>query len=96
MVKKTFQFFFIKLFNNFGKKDFFSNCELFISNINRNLNCIFSNFNKIFPIFDIFYKKFGLFRLKKQKQAKSKQLITCKFLSNFILSVNGLCWLRME
>ena len=31
--EKTFQFFFIKLFNNFGKKDFFSNYEIFISNL---------------------------------------------------------------
>ena len=54
--EKTFQFFFIKFFNNFGKKDFFANYELFISNINRNLNCIFRNFIKIFPISDIFYK----------------------------------------
>ena len=68
--EKTFQFFFIKLFNNFGKKDFFSNYELFISNINRNLNCIFRNFIKIFPIFDIFYKNLDYLD-KKNKQIKT-------------------------
>ena len=71
--------------DNFGKKDFFSNYELFISNINRNLNCIFRNFIKIFPIFDIFYKNLDYLDKKKQKQAKSKQLISCKFLSYSIL-----------
>jgi hypothetical protein len=65
------QFFFIKLFNNFGKKDFFSNYELFISNINRNLNCIFRSFIKIFPIFDIFYK--NLDYLGKKNKNKQNQ-----------------------
>jgi hypothetical protein len=68
--EKKFQFFFIKLFNNFGKKDFFPNYELFISNINRNLNCIFRNFIKIFPIFDIFYKNLDYLD-KKNKQIKT-------------------------
>ena len=69
--EKTFQFFFIKFFNNFGKKDFFASYELFISNINRNLNCIFRNFIKIFPIFDIFYK--NLDYLDKKNKNKQNQ-----------------------
>jgi hypothetical protein len=39
----------------------------------------------IFPIFDIFYKNLDYLDKKKQKQAKSKQLISCKFFSYFIL-----------
>ena len=68
--EKTFQFFFIKFFNNFGKKDFFASYELFISNINRNFNCIFRNFIKIFPIFDIFYKNLDYL----DKKNKNKQI----------------------
>ncbi len=58
--EKTFQFIFIKFFNNFCKKDFFANYELFISNINRNLNCIFRNFIKIKFLFCKFLSYFIL------------------------------------
>jgi hypothetical protein len=70
--EKTFQFFFIKLFNNFGKKDFFSNYELYISSINRNLKSIFIKFVKTFPIFNVFYKNLDYLDKKSKNSQNTK------------------------
>jgi len=70
--EKTFQFFFIKLFNNFGKKDFFSNYELYISSINRNLKSIFIKFVNIFPIFNVFYKNLDYLDKKSKNSQNTK------------------------
>ena len=88
--EKTFQFFFIKLFNNFGKKDFFSNYELYISSINRNLKSIFIKFVNIFPIFNVFYKNLDYL------DKKSKNKIIHNLNLNLILILILFIGLRKE
>ena len=55
--EKQFSFFFKKIFNNFGGKNFFiSDYNYFVKNFNSNSGNIFKKFCNLYSIFNLNYK----------------------------------------
>ena len=66
--EKTFSYFFIKLFNNFGQNNFYSEFKFFMHTLYDNIKTIFEKFVKLFSIFDIFYKNLDYLNKKTEKK----------------------------